>query len=122
RPMGNILNERDERFAWLMLLEIADGGVVDDREDLSEVLIKDFVVEDASRRLVDHPRVLTDFTDELVDLTLQVVAAVSLAEQDFSTPAIDVLTLGIENVVVLENVLSSFEEVVLDALLSLGDH
>src|SRR3712207_8165500 len=43
--------------------------------------------------------------DQLVYLALEVRPDV-LAKQDFATPAVDVLALGVQNVVVFENVLS----------------
>lgn len=79
------------------------------------------MVEDSLAGLFDHPCVVADVGDDFVEIGAELGSDV-LTEQDFAAEAVDVLALGIEDVVVLENVLSGFEEVVLDSLLGLGDH
>ncbi len=119
--LGDALDFFDDWLTWLELLEIADGCVIDEREDLVDIFEKDGVVEYSVAVLFDHPCVVADVRDNFVEIGSELGSDV-LSEQDFSAEAVDVLTLGVEDVVVLEDVLSGFEEVVLDSLLGLRDH
>ena len=119
--LGDALDFFDDWLTWLELFEVADGRVVDQREDLVDVFEEDGVVEDSLAGLFDHPGVVAHVGDDFVEVGAEFGSDV-LTEQDFAAEAVDVLALGVEDVVILEDVLSSFEEVVLDSLLGLGDH